>query len=284
MKKEIKQFNNLVDGDLAAGDIYNEGDTFNTYISSNRLPAYSTESLELYLNNNLENLEIELNQITEIYSEGGNISKQDENSVRTIYANIININNELSFRRGFSSVKHFESVENYIGQAMQKGIDSYREKQENTKIFLTLTGIGIILLFVFIHNNSNKETYNIENNISNINNIQTTESINSLEIWNSGYVIKGQSTKSPSFDCHKAKMAVEKSICNNELLAELDAKLGKSYKKLRNILPFSENQKLLIKQREWLRKRNTICSPYNIDCLENLYKTRILELENILIE
>ncbi|MEO7495325.1 MAG: lysozyme inhibitor LprI family protein [Massilia sp.] len=64
----------------------------------------------------------------------------------------------------------------------------------------------------------------------------------------------------PSFDCGNARTAVEKSICVNPTLAELDLAMAKHYKELRHgvgtVPAISELQAF---QRQWLKERDAGC-------------------------
>lgn len=62
-----------------------------------------------------------------------------------------------------------------------------------------------------------------------------------------------QSIISPSFDCKKARTNTEKLICSDKELAALDKEMAQAYKKARVSLDKAGKQKLLKKQREWLR-------------------------------
>ncbi|MDR2905294.1 MAG: lysozyme inhibitor LprI family protein, partial [Helicobacteraceae bacterium] len=113
---------------------------------------------------------------------------------------------------------------------------------------------------------------------------------------------------SPSFDCSKSKIKVEKLICASEELSRLDMELAKTYKDALNIreeqlqtediyddsdimrslyecllndcnqsykLPDSINESETQAQKEWIKRRNT-CN--NEDCLKNYYETRVKAL------
>jgi uncharacterized protein len=120
---------------------------------------------------------------------------------------------------------------------------------------------------------------------------------------------------SASFDCTKAKTDVEKLICSNEELSQLDDKLQESYNILRTYLTFEEdytcgkhkeisfsdtytcemdkhlrlddklietyktfiakNKNELKKQREWLKQTN-LCK--DRDCVKQAYETRTDEI------
>jgi len=76
-----------------------------------------------------------------------------------------------------------------------------------------------------------------------------------------------------SFDCTKAVSRVEKSICSEPLLSELDTLLSRTYKKV--LTHTSSRQAVKASQYKWLKIRNK-CD--DDDCLKNEYLSRIIEL------
>jgi len=91
-------------------------------------------------------------------------------------------------------------------------------------------------------------------------------------------MIAVNSVLAASFDCKKAGTVVEKAICNNVQVSELDGKLGEIYLQLKKSLPKNEFNQLKIEQRDWLKKRN-ICGSDTL-CLFRLYEQRIAELSS----
>jgi len=94
------------------------------------------------------------------------------------------------------------------------------------------------------------------------------------------------SYSAPSFDCDKATTKIEKLICNNQMLSEIDGRMGKIYSQLRKSLSKSEADKLKKQQIDWINRRNekmiNICLNDNyldIDCSLVLWEKRIKELE-----
>lgn len=79
-----------------------------------------------------------------------------------------------------------------------------------------------------------------------------------------------------SFNCKKASTLVEKAICSDPELSELDEQLAKSYKQARN--NSANPKKLKQQQRHWLRSERNQCQ--TIICLQAVYKVRISELGN----
>lgn len=81
-----------------------------------------------------------------------------------------------------------------------------------------------------------------------------------------------------SFDCQKADRVVDKTICSNKKLSELDEDMAAYYFKVRKAVNGKASDALIQGQRDWLRQRPKKCSPVDADCLIRLYKYRILEL------
>lgn len=80
-----------------------------------------------------------------------------------------------------------------------------------------------------------------------------------------------------SFDCKKARTKVEKSICNDPELSQLDEQLATAYKKTIATHPVPSYVKA--RQRDWL-KLNPFCDPQNFQaCLKKNYKERLSNLQ-----
>lgn len=86
-------------------------------------------------------------------------------------------------------------------------------------------------------------------------------------------IISGSEALAASFDCTKAATSVEKMICADNNLSELDEKLGKAYLEAGKKYP--DTTALKQEQRAWLKERNK-CG--NSDCLRNKYQERIAVL------
>ena len=79
-----------------------------------------------------------------------------------------------------------------------------------------------------------------------------------------------------SFNCTKATSNVEKMICADALLSELDSQMGTLYKKASQN---TENKKeLLENQRGWIKDREN-CTTF--DCISLSTKNRISQLEDL---
>jgi serine/threonine protein kinase/uncharacterized protein YecT (DUF1311 family) len=92
----------------------------------------------------------------------------------------------------------------------------------------------------------------------------------------------------PSFDCRKASTYVEREICRDAELADLDAELGRAYRIARNALSESAADRLLREQRGWLRQRDAylaqVCSRsghIDIGCARPYWENRIAELRSL---
>ncbi len=84
-----------------------------------------------------------------------------------------------------------------------------------------------------------------------------------------------------SFDCSKAAIKIEQSICSNNQLSRLDDDLSESFSKLKNKLEKSEFQILLREQRKWIKQRNKLCQNSSImdRCLISAYENRLNTLD-----
>jgi uncharacterized protein len=79
-----------------------------------------------------------------------------------------------------------------------------------------------------------------------------------------------------SFPCEKAGTAVEKMICANPALSELDEHLGRYYSAGRAELGTAKTC-LASNQKEWLRAARNSCK--DTKCLESAYLARLAELD-----
>lgn len=81
---------------------------------------------------------------------------------------------------------------------------------------------------------------------------------------------------SASFDCKKAKTNIENMICSSAEIGKLDLMLADEYRSA-----FSKDKSNKERQLNWLRERNK-CT--NENCLKNLYKERVSELEEFNVQ
>ena len=82
-----------------------------------------------------------------------------------------------------------------------------------------------------------------------------------------------------SFDCAEAGTDVEKTICANTELSELDTKMGETYTKALKLAP--DPQLLKQQQRDWLKVRNQ-CTM--VSCLKAIYQVQITGLRSVISE
>ncbi len=84
-----------------------------------------------------------------------------------------------------------------------------------------------------------------------------------------------------SYDCTKATKELDRAICYSPSVAALDLELGQVYRAALNRLPPDKKLELQGQQREWLAQREKDCIVYKwwVDCLNDLYTTRIAELK-----
>lgn len=81
-----------------------------------------------------------------------------------------------------------------------------------------------------------------------------------------------------SFDCNKASTAVERAICNNLQLNQLDTQLGELYSQLLKNLPRTGAGDLKQEQLGWLKQRDQACQATQTQCLLEFYQARITVL------
>jgi len=85
-----------------------------------------------------------------------------------------------------------------------------------------------------------------------------------------------QQALAAGMDCTKAASAVEKTICTNTGLYELDAQMGSAYRGLIDAAPQAKSE-LKTAQRAWLKTRDQCAE--NVDCLDRSYRERLLSLQ-----
>jgi uncharacterized protein len=88
----------------------------------------------------------------------------------------------------------------------------------------------------------------------------------------------------PSFNCSKAHKTVEKFICDNEFVSDLDNKLMANYENLKSEQTSDSRLSSLRKsQIDWIRERNSCEDDYQgksslSECVKHSYNKRIKEL------
>ena len=97
----------------------------------------------------------------------------------------------------------------------------------------------------------------------------------------------GIALAAPSFDCSRVSAPIEKVVCANSDLSDLDAELSKSFSTARQQLDTSHAERLLGQQRAWLGSRVANCHVTKdilaskertqdvANCLVNLYRDRV---------
>jgi uncharacterized protein len=81
--------------------------------------------------------------------------------------------------------------------------------------------------------------------------------------------------RAASFDCAKAKAAVEKMICSDAALSELDGRLASAYRRALGLA--SNPEPLKAGQRSWLTTERRKCA--DVACLKQAYQQRLTALE-----
>lgn len=82
--------------------------------------------------------------------------------------------------------------------------------------------------------------------------------------------------QSAGFNCAKASTTIEKTICADAKLSELDGLLWIAYKKA--LSNTSNPAALKAEQQKWLKSVRNTC-PLGTDCLNQVYTARLTELE-----
>ncbi|MDD4884735.1 DUF1566 domain-containing protein [Sulfuricurvum sp.] len=83
-----------------------------------------------------------------------------------------------------------------------------------------------------------------------------------------------------SFNCNKAATSIEKAICQNPSLSDLDEQLSAKYSQIKKEISQDEKKVLLDSQREWLSQQKRCETSNNlVECLNVQYKERMAFLE-----
>jgi len=91
----------------------------------------------------------------------------------------------------------------------------------------------------------------------------------------------GAYAASPSFNCAKASTDVEKLICSDAELANLDRSLADLYGTLLKQTPAKDQQMLKAEQRGWVKGRNECWKSDDMrGCVAAEYRSRIAELKD----
>lgn len=85
----------------------------------------------------------------------------------------------------------------------------------------------------------------------------------------------------PSFDCSKASSWSERTVCDNGVLADLDAQMAALYRNMSGRLSGSELDALKQGQLAWLRQREGCkANADTTECLRGIYRERIVQLDS----
>jgi uncharacterized protein len=82
-----------------------------------------------------------------------------------------------------------------------------------------------------------------------------------------------------SFDCNRATEAVEKMVCGNEQLSQLDTELGSAYELALGDASLNQKPERIAEQRAWISNVRDKCT--DTDCLLREYSTRLQALTSI---
>lgn len=84
---------------------------------------------------------------------------------------------------------------------------------------------------------------------------------------------------SPSFDCTKASNTVERAICADPILSQLDVSMAGDYKKALSVV--ANKQALRAEQRQWLQQMHTQCAATaDFKCIQQHYNKRLTQLRS----
>src|SRR5512139_3129159 len=85
----------------------------------------------------------------------------------------------------------------------------------------------------------------------------------------------------PSFNCSKASHEVEKLICQDDELAQLDVSLMNLYNTLLKNTPSAKKKQLKAEQNGWVKGRNDCWKADDQRaCIKGEYESRIIELKD----
>lgn len=94
-----------------------------------------------------------------------------------------------------------------------------------------------------------------------------------------GLAARSALAATPSFDCRRATHAVERMICKDGELADLDHALAALYDRVLARTPARQQADLKAEQRRWIGERNDCRTASDArGCVKSAYETRIDEL------
>ena len=94
-----------------------------------------------------------------------------------------------------------------------------------------------------------------------------------------GWVAVATTAHSASFDCSRSFDAVERLVCSNKVISELDDTLSIAYKKAHDVA--KDKSALKISQRSWIKDTRDQCADQA--CLRLVYLKRIRELQGVVV-
>ncbi len=92
-------------------------------------------------------------------------------------------------------------------------------------------------------------------------------------------LVLGTTAAHANIDCRVDQRPVERRICSDSTLLDLDATMSAYYYRLRNNMARRGARELLDNQREWLSMRDQCMSN---KCLMEMYDLRIRDLRSVL--
>lgn len=88
-------------------------------------------------------------------------------------------------------------------------------------------------------------------------------------------VISNKNMYSASFDCTNSQTSIEKMICSDKSLSQIDEQLNGVYESTIEHLDDLTAEQIMLQHKNWTEKRNQCV---NIECLRTVYDTRLLEV------
>lgn len=89
------------------------------------------------------------------------------------------------------------------------------------------------------------------------------------------FIVASMHAQAASFDCNKADTKIEKTICSDNELSELDGILSSIYEQALD--RSTDRQQVIKKQKEWLKGIRNTCQ--ETECLTKVYKKRINDID-----
>jgi uncharacterized protein len=93
------------------------------------------------------------------------------------------------------------------------------------------------------------------------------------------HFLVGNHVEAAFLDCANVSYDIDKAICRDAALSELDRSVSNLFMSASNVLTGSRHQALQSSQRDWLRERGKCAESSLTRCLYERYKSRILVLE-----